>query len=269
MKGLLLIGGKSTRMGSDKSELILRDGLTQRQRGIKLLESFCDAVHVSTCDETGEDNTIADAFGSIGPLGAIASAQQHDPNSAWLVLACDLPMIEPEHLTTLTSSRDPSNDATCFESATDKLPEPLCAIWESSSAASVKAAINAGKRCPRSVLLSLNTNTLPSPGLWPLSNTNTKADLIEVRSRLNMSTTVKTVTVSYFAQLRELTGTSSETIETDSVTPAGLFEELRAKYSIPLKQKGMMVAVNGEFTDWTHPLTEGEEIVFIPPVAGG
>jgi len=80
---------------------------------------------------------------------------------------------------------------------------------------------------------------------------------------------VKTITITYFAQLRELAGTSSETIQTDAETPAGLFEELRAKYSIPLKRKAMMVAINGDFTDWTHQLADGEEVVFIPPVAGG
>ncbi|HAC80372.1 MAG TPA: bifunctional molybdenum cofactor guanylyltransferase MobA/molybdopterin-guanine dinucleotide biosynthesis adaptor protein MobB, partial [Deltaproteobacteria bacterium] len=90
MKGLLLVGGKSSRMGADKSELVLRDGLSQRERGIQLLESVCDDVFVSTCEATEEPNTIADAFGSIGPLGAIASAQRNDPDSAWLVPACGL-----------------------------------------------------------------------------------------------------------------------------------------------------------------------------------
>ncbi len=269
MKGLLLIGGKSTRMGSDKSELILRDGLTQKQRGIQLLESVCDDVFISTREATEEPNTIADAFGSIGPLDAIASAQKHDSDTPWLILACDLPLIEKEHLATLVQSRDPGKDATCYISATDGLPEPLCTIWEPSIIPAVKTAVFANKRCPRSILLATDTQTLPSPGLWPLANTNTEADLLEIKARLNNSTTVKTITVTYFAQLRELTGTSSETIETDSETPAGLFEELRAKYSIPLKRKGMMVAVNGDFTDWSHPLAEGEEVVFIPPVAGG
>lgn len=269
MKGLLLVGGKSSRMGADKSELVLRDGLSQRERGIQLLESVCDDVFVSTREATEEPNTIADAFGSIGPLGAIASAQRNDPDSAWLVLACDLPLLEFEHLNSLVGSRETEKGATCFTSATDGLPEPLCAIWEPSSVSSVKVAIDAGKRCPRSVLLSLDTSTLSSPGLWPLANTNTEADLAEIKVRLNNSTTVKTINVSYFAQLRELTGTSSETIKTDSETPAGLFEEIRAKHNIPLKRKGMMVAVNGDFTDWTHPLADGEEVVFIPPVAGG
>ncbi|MCP5537675.1 MAG: NTP transferase domain-containing protein [Akkermansiaceae bacterium] len=269
INGLLLVGGKSTRMGSDKSELVLRDGMSQRDRGVKLLGSVCDRVFISMREDTGEGNTIVDAFGPIGPLGAIASAQQAYPDATWLVLACDLPLLEEKHLKTLADGRDTSLQATYFTSATDGFPEPLCAIWEPSSAAIVRTAVDDGKRCPRSVLKNLNGNALPSPGFWTLANTNTEADLLEVRARINQATTVKTITVTYFAQLRELTGTTSETLETDSETPAGLFEEIRAKHSIPLKRKGMMVAVNGDFADWTHPLTNGEEIVFIPPVAGG
>ena len=92
---------------------------------------------------------------------------------------------------------------------------------------------------------------------------------MEIRARIDNTTAEKTITLSYFAQLRELTGTASESHTTSSVTPAGVFEEMRAKYQIPLKRKGMMVAINGDFTDWSHPLAEGEELVFIPPVAGG
>lgn len=268
MKGLLLVGGKSSRMGTDKSEMIFRDGLTQRARGTQLLESVCDEVFISVAEGKGE-NIIADAFGNIGPLGAIASAQKHSPDDTWLVLACDLPLIEKEHLTALTSAHHTESKATYYSSATDGLPEPLCTIWSPSSALAVTAAIISDQRCPRSVLGKIDGQALESPGLWTLANTNTEADATEIRARIEGTTTEKNVTVSYFAQLRELTGTSSENILTEASTPAGLFEEIRAKHSIPLKRKGMMVAINGDFTDWTHPLTDGEEIVFIPPVAGG
>ncbi len=268
MKGLLLVGGKSSRMGTDKSEMIFRDGLTQRERGTQLLESVCDEVFISVAEGSGE-NIIPDAFGNIGPLGAIASAQKHSPDATWLILACDLPLIEQNHLADLASAHSPDIKASYYNSATDGLPEPLCAIWSPSSALAVTAAIISKQRCPRSVLGKITGRGLEAPGLWTLANTNTEADAIEIRARIDGSITEKTVTVSYFAQLRELTGTSSENIRTESTTPAGLFEEIRAKHSISLKRKGMMVAINGDFTDWTHPLKDGEEIVFIPPVAGG
>jgi len=276
MNALLLIGGKSSRMGTDKSSLIFHDNQTQKERGIELLSSVCDQVFISVRDEASGASettpTIIDAFGETGPLGAIASAQKHTPDVSWLVLACDLPLLEQKHLQSLIDahqSEGAEKDAIYYTSATDGFPEPLCTIWNPSSVETVSATIHDGRRCPRSVLKKLNGLALPSPGLWTLANTNTKADAIEIRARLNKNNIMKTVTVTYFAQLKELTGISEESIQTDSQTPAGLFEEIRAKYNIPLKRKGMMVAVNGDFADWTHPLAEGEEIVFIPPVAGG
>lgn len=270
MYGLLLVGGKSSRMGSNKSELIFRDGLTQQERGKQLLASVCDQVYLSVADGSdASEHVIADAFGSVGPLGAIASAQQKFPNQTWLILACDLPLLEKSHLEALVDSRDASADATCFLSATDGLPEPLCAIWEPSTEEIIRKAIDAGQRCPRSILSQVQIKSLSAPGLWSLANTNTEADVQEIRARINGTTSKKKINVSYYAQLRELTGQQHELLETESETPAGLFEEIRAKYQLPLKRKGMMVAVNGDFSEWKHPLTEGEEIVFIPPVAGG
>lgn len=257
-------------MGTDKAALSFHDGKSQTERGLELLRSVCDQAFVSIRDDQeAAPHTIADAFGEVGPLGAIASAQQAHPEVTWLVLACDLPLLEKKHLHTLVDARSHASDATYFTSATDGFPEPLCTLWEPSSAAIVRTAIKSGNRCPRAVLKQLNATALPSPGLWPLANINTEADALEIRARLNRSTTVKNITVTYFAQLRELTGTGSESLTTDSETPAGLFEEIRAQHNIPLKRKGMMVAVNGDFTDWTHPLADGEEVVFIPPVAGG
>ena len=262
------MGGKSSRMGADKAELIFRDGLTQRERGVKLLESVCDQVYISVAEGEG-DQIIADAFGNVGPLGAIATAQQKHPDASWLILACDLPLLEFSHLESLTTAHTDEFDATYFSSATDGLPEPLCAIWGPLTGRPVLESIQSGKRCPRSLLKGLNGQALPSPGLWPLANTNTEADAIEIRARLDGATREKIITLCYFAQLRELAGTDGESHRTASVTPAGVFQEIRAKYQMPIKRKGMMVAVNGDFTDWTHPLAEGEEIVFIPPVAGG
>ena len=65
MKGLLLVGGKSSRMGTDKAALILRDGISQRERGLELLGKVCDQVFLSTSSDSGEPNTIPDTFGNL------------------------------------------------------------------------------------------------------------------------------------------------------------------------------------------------------------
>jgi len=80
---------------------------------------------------------------------------------------------------------------------------------------------------------------------------------------------VKTVHLQYFALLREQRGLSTETLSTSAETAAQLYDELRARHPFTLPAERLRVAVNGEFAPWTTSLTEGTQIVFIPPVAGG
>jgi molybdopterin converting factor small subunit len=69
--------------------------------------------------------------------------------------------------------------------------------------------------------------------------------------------------------LREEAGRSDEAVDTAAATAADLYDELRGRYSFRLPRSQLRVAVNGEFADWGRALVEGDEVVFIPPVAGG
>ena len=81
--------------------------------------------------------------------------------------------------------------------------------------------------------------------------------------------TPKTVHVLYFAKLRESRGLDEEKVETLACTPAGLYEELRFRHRLPLEIDSLRAARNGDFCAWDELLSDGDEIVFIPPVAGG
>jgi MoaD family protein len=76
------------------------------------------------------------------------------------------------------------------------------------------------------------------------------------------------VRVEYFAILRERAGRSSEEFETPARTVADLYDELNSRYAFP-HMGGLKVAINDEFGDWQSRLTDGDCVVFIPPVAGG
>ena len=80
---------------------------------------------------------------------------------------------------------------------------------------------------------------------------------------------MKRIHLQYFAVLREQAGRSEETLETTAATPAELYEQVRASHGFSLPPTMLRVAVNDEFRDWTAPLTSGDRVVFIPPVAGG
>jgi molybdopterin converting factor subunit 1 len=79
----------------------------------------------------------------------------------------------------------------------------------------------------------------------------------------------KTIQIQYFALLREERGLTQETIKTDLATARQLFDELKTKHHFSLGQERLNLAVNEEFQPWDTLLKDGDEVVFIPPVAGG
>lgn len=76
------------------------------------------------------------------------------------------------------------------------------------------------------------------------------------------------VRIQYFALLREQAGRGSEDVEA-SGDAAALYDALAARHGFSLRREQLRVAVNGEFADWSRTLGDGDEVVFIPPVAGG
>lgn len=79
----------------------------------------------------------------------------------------------------------------------------------------------------------------------------------------------KTVTIRYFAQLKDEAGKNEEVIQTQSQTLLDLYNELRQQYSFTLSPDHLKVALNDEFSCWDQMLSENAKVVFIPPVAGG
>lgn len=77
------------------------------------------------------------------------------------------------------------------------------------------------------------------------------------------------VSIHYFALLREQRGVAREQVSTAAATPAALYEELRARHGFTLPVGHVRAAVNGEFVAADAPLHDRDEVVFIPPVAGG
>ncbi|HET9033678.1 MAG TPA: MoaD/ThiS family protein [Dokdonella sp.] len=77
------------------------------------------------------------------------------------------------------------------------------------------------------------------------------------------------VRLLYFASLADQAGCSGESVETDAGDPATLYAEVRQRHGFSLGTDRLRVAVNGQFVDWYHTLSEGDEIVFLPPVSGG
>ncbi len=80
---------------------------------------------------------------------------------------------------------------------------------------------------------------------------------------------MKTVTVRYFAVLRERRGLAVEQKTSSCETVGEFVEALIAEHRLGLPPALIRVAIHHEFVDPTDPLLEGSELVLIPPVAGG
>jgi molybdopterin converting factor subunit 1 len=80
---------------------------------------------------------------------------------------------------------------------------------------------------------------------------------------------MKTIHIRYYAILREQAGRSEESLTTTASTAAQVFDELKSRYPFTLNAQQLKVAINTEFRDWQTSLNDGDQLVFIPPVAGG
>jgi molybdenum cofactor guanylyltransferase len=173
IKGLVLAGGKSQRMGTDKGQIEYH-GQSQVDY---LLAEFSKAgidAFVSCRPEQYEDyERITDKFEGLGPYGAILSAFQSDPNSAWLVAACDLPLIDSTTFELLKTQRDQSKLATCFYNPETDFPDPLITLWEPKSYMRLLEFLAFGYSCPRKVLINSDVKMVKLENPEILKNVNT------------------------------------------------------------------------------------------------
>lgn len=271
MNALILAGGGSKRMGRNKSLIERPDGTRQIDYIASLAREFCDAVYVSLKDNesvTTDLPVITDLRPGEGPVAALESAAAIG-DGPLLVLGCDLFLLDRETLAHLIEQRDPNVQATSFRNRIDERAEPLCTIYEASALKLAAKALTDGQRCARHFLESLDPKLLDLPAPAALDNANTPHELEECFMKLTEGIVPKSVRVMYFAKLREARGVSEEMIHTLACTAAGLYEEIRFRYRLPLEIDSLRVAINGEFADWKTRLADGHEVVFIPPVAGG
>ena len=77
------------------------------------------------------------------------------------------------------------------------------------------------------------------------------------------------ITVQYFAVLREKRGMAEEDLWTSARTAAEIYDELDSRHGFDLERRRLKLVINEEFAEWSSEVSEGDTIVFIPPVAGG
>ena len=274
LRGLVLAGGRSTRMGRDKAVLAYH-GRDQLQVAFELLDEVAGPNFVSVrADQTSDPlraryAQVIDGTLGVGPVAGILAALRTRPAAAWLVLACDLPFLDASTLRALIAGRDPSRVATAFRSAYDGLPEPLCAIWEPQCEPLLADFVAADGRCPRKFLLAHAARIIDLPRSNALDNINSTTEYRQAMQDLDPTAKTRPLYIQYFALLREQAGCAHESLQSAARTPRDLYLELQTRHRFTLPLEMLRVAINGDFAEWDHPLEAADHVVFIPPVAGG
>lgn len=157
IEGFILIGGASSRMGTDKALLRL-DGQTFVERIAAALASVAERTNVVGARREaawGLPN-VPDVYRQWGALGGLHAALAACRTQWAAVVACDLPFVTGELFVRLASLREDFD--TVVPVQTDGRPQPLCALYRSAACLSLaQELIAAGERRPRSLLSSART----------------------------------------------------------------------------------------------------------------
>ena len=185
VKGLVLVGGQSTRMGQDKSNLDYF-GKPQKIVAKQLLESNNLETFYSVQNASEYDDEIHDKFLNLGPFGGICSAFQKDPNAAWFVLATDVPFVNDQIIKLLLNQRNPGKIATAIKGKGKDFPEPLITIYEPKAYPILLQYLAQGYSCPRKALINSEVEIVEVDDDF-IRNVNTPVDFTNAKNEINKS----------------------------------------------------------------------------------
>ncbi|MCF8429910.1 MAG: molybdenum cofactor guanylyltransferase [Bacteroidia bacterium] len=133
--GLILCGGKSKRMQTDKAFIQYHDK-PQLYYLYNQIKPICSQVYLScNQNQVSQINSayqiIIDSlkYQNIGPISAILSAMEIHQNKSFLVLACDYPFLTNEDIINIKSAWENKNSSVSFYNHETNFREPLLAIY--------------------------------------------------------------------------------------------------------------------------------------------
>lgn len=145
---IILVGGKSSRMGQDKG-LLLFEGEPLLARQVRRYRGLCDGIGISVdragrFDLCGGEEIVDRREGNQGPLAGMEAAFLQTGAETMFLTAVDIPFGAPalaRHLMALRGDCD-----ACYIRRADGRPEPLFAAYGRTCLPKVTAALDEGRR---------------------------------------------------------------------------------------------------------------------------
>lgn len=185
IEAFILAGGASSRMGTDKSKLLINQQ-TFLERITCTLQELTDLVRIVGQPPTATPlPTIQDVYPKWGALGGIHAALTACRHEWAIIVACDLPFVTPEFFEHLAAVRLDHEAVVPIQE--DGRPQPLAAFYRIDPCRQrATELIEAGRRRPLDLLEKVMTRWVSFAEIMNLAqaqrffvNINTPADYYE------------------------------------------------------------------------------------------
>jgi molybdopterin-guanine dinucleotide biosynthesis protein A len=174
---VIFAGGKSSRMGEDKSLLPFGRYSTLTEYQLKRFEMHFDSIYISCKSRDKFDftaNFIEDNDQEVfSPLVAISSIFQRLSCDSFLALSVDTPFVSIDTLSQLIKKNDPTKIATIAKS--DYI-EPLCCVYNQNIKPIIKDSIEQNRHKLTMILKDAN---IVQADIDEFKNLNNKSDYLE------------------------------------------------------------------------------------------
>ena len=174
VEGFILVGGQSSRMGSDKSQLVFgrQTGVDRIAAALWPLTARVRLVGSHLRAEAGGLENVPDTHERWGALGGICAALGACQSEWAVVVACDLPLVSSDlfrRLCHLTQQSDPQTLDAIVPIQADERPQPLCAVYRRQTCSkAAERLIAEGEHKPRALLAKVRTRWVGFPELTDL-----------------------------------------------------------------------------------------------------
>ncbi|MBC7883570.1 MAG: molybdenum cofactor guanylyltransferase [Anaerolineae bacterium] len=181
---LILAGGLSTRMGTDKA-LVCYEGLPLLLHVLQAAQNLDVPIAIVTpwperyaALELQDATFIAETCITQGPISGLLCGLEHTSSEWVLLLACDMPKLDGHVLETWSRSlKEVPSDVLALVPRYENRWEPLCAFYRSRCLSSLKSYLGTGRKSFYHWLAENPIQALSVDNLSMFLNCNRREDL--------------------------------------------------------------------------------------------
>ncbi len=189
--GMVLAGGKSSRMTTDKAFLNYH-GNAQIYYLAEQLKMVCSEVLLSINhnQESKIDNLFeyivdSDSYKDSGPINGLLTAHEKYPNTPLLILACDYPLLNLTDILNLKYTFLKHQKTTTFYNHQTGFREPLLGVYHPNDLAKLLAFYKNGNTSLQQFLNTIDAIKLEPTNLQNIKSIDNRSDLEAIKNQIN------------------------------------------------------------------------------------